>query len=181
MKGTAAAASAAALVLLAGCGGSGGGGPEPSPGGSHGGTSGKHTDGPDDGGASGGETGSGGSGGGADAGATGGGGGGGDLEPENLSGGWTTDPGGTSGKVVFLIVSGKKAIVATGTGSCTGSVARDADPVTFDLTCQGGAEGYTQGAVKSHRGKKLVVSWDSGRTSHFVKGGGPDQFPTPKS
>jgi hypothetical protein len=179
--GTAVAAASAALLLLAGCGSSDDAGkPAPSAAGS------THTadsgDGPTDGGDAGGKGDSGdsgGTGGGApDDGGTGGGSG---LEPENLSGGWTTSPKGQSDHIVFLIVSGTQAVVTDGTGSCTGTVGRDADPVTFDLDCQGGADEYAHGTVKSHQGKKLVVSWKSGKQTTFTKGGGPDDFPTPSS
>jgi hypothetical protein len=191
--GTAAAAAAAALLLLAGCGGGSGDGGKPSPSAAGGGT---HTAGSDDGPTDGGDTGAKGSGGGAGGGSggdsgggsgedggTGGGSDGGDsgLEPQNLSGGWTTAPEGSSDKVVFLIVSGEQAVVAAGTGSCNGTVARDADPVTFDLKCQGGADDYTKGTVKSHKGKKLVIAWESGKKTTFTKGGGPDAFPTPSA
>ncbi len=184
-KTGAAAAAAAALLLLAGCGSSDDAG-KPAPSAAGGGT---HTagsgDGPTDGGDAGGK-GSGGSDGGHDQGGApddggSGGGSGSGLDPKNLSGGWTTSPEGGSDQVIFLIVSGKQAIVADGTGSCTGTVARDAEPVTFDLDCQGGADDYAKGTVKSHHGKKLVVSWRSGKKTTFTKGGGPDSFPTPSS
>jgi hypothetical protein len=180
--GTAVAAAAAAVALLAGCG-SGGGGDKPSPGAAGSGT---HTAGSGGGPTDGGDAGGTGSGGGhgesgaPDAGGSGGSSAGkGGLEPQNLSGGWTTSPQGGSGQVLFLIVSGKKAVVADGSGSCTGSVARDAHPVTFDLSCRGGAGDYGKGTVKSHHGTKLVVSWASGKKTTFTKGGGPDAFPTP--
>lgn len=186
--GTAAAAVAAALLLLAGCGGGSGDGGKPSPSAAGGST---HTagsdDGPADGGGTGGKDSGGDSGGGSgDDGGNGGtsGGndeGGGGLEPENLSGGWTTSPEGSSDQIVFLIVTGKQAIVAAGTGSCSGTVARDADPVTFDLKCQGDSDDYSKGTVKSHQGKKLVVAWDSGKKTTFTKGGGPNSFPTPSA
>lgn len=77
--------------------------------------------------------------------------------------------------VTVSITAGKVALVAD-QAVCQGDV-KDMGEVMLALTCTGGADDRTMGAIESNDGKKLVLSWDGGVKDTLTKAD-PGKLPT---
>ncbi|MEI7030543.1 hypothetical protein [Streptomyces pratensis] len=100
--------------------------------------------------------------------------GGGGTDVAALEGTWA---GLTDGKNVTVSIAARKVALVADRSVCQGDVRdRGGEPV-LALTCTGGGKDRTMGAVESHDGEKLVVSWDGGITDSLAKAG-PDKLPT---
>ncbi|MEW2285284.1 hypothetical protein [Streptomyces sp. NPDC047841] len=77
-----------------------------------------------------------------------------------LQGSWITTAG---GKIVALVVTGKKAgIFATGGTMCSGTAGAEDGMQMIHLTCTGGEKGRSTGMVDSVDGTTLKVTWSGG-------------------
>ncbi|WP_037772837.1 hypothetical protein [Streptomyces sclerotialus] len=144
-----AAAAAVAAVLLAGCGGSDDGG------------GGKGTESPSPSASSAAPTP-----GGEDGGVT----------VAALEGGWTTDASHADKGLMILSISGHKAVLI-GKESCGGKVV-DGTPLKLAFQCADGDSEHTGGTVKSLTGKKLTVTWTSGKEDVFIRTEGTTDLPS---
>ncbi len=97
-----------------------------------------------------------------------------------LEGSWITTAG---GKIVALVITGKKAgIFATGGAVCSGTAGAEDGMQMIRLTCAGGDKDRTTGMVDSVNGTTLKVTW-SGKTGQetYTKAEGgklPSGLPT---
>nr|WP_258055898.1 hypothetical protein [Streptomyces sp. Ru62] len=97
-----------------------------------------------------------------------------------LQGSWITT---ADGKVVALVVTGKKAgIFATGGTVCSGTAGAEDGMQMIHLTCAGADKGRTTGMVDSVNGTTLKVTWSgkAGQETYTKAEGGklPSGLPT---
>ncbi|MEU7485465.1 hypothetical protein [Streptomyces sp. NPDC042319] len=148
-----AAAAAAATLLLAGCGGGSdtGGGEKGSPSPSPSASSAGPTPGEE-------------------------GGGGGKVTLAALEGGWTTDALHADKGLLILSVSKDRAVLI-GKKSCGGKVV-DGTPIKLAFKCTDDDSEHAAGTVKSLRGKKLTITWASGKEDVFTRTEGTTDLPS---
>ncbi|MES4889220.1 hypothetical protein [Streptomyces sp. NPDC096012] len=99
---------------------------------------------------------------------------------EQLQGSWVTTAG---GKVVALVVTGKKAgVFATGGTVCSGTAGTEAGMRMIHLTCTDGSKDRGTGMVDSVDGKTMKVTWSGklGQETYTRAEGGklPSGLPT---
>ncbi|MFF8910029.1 hypothetical protein [Streptomyces olivaceoviridis] len=97
-----------------------------------------------------------------------------------LQGSWITT---ADGKIVALVVTGKKAgIFATGGTVCSGTAGAEDGMQMIHLTCVDGDKGRTTGMVDSVNGTTLKVTWSgkAGQETYTKAEGGklPSGLPT---
>ncbi|WP_435812138.1 hypothetical protein [Streptomyces olivaceoviridis] len=97
-----------------------------------------------------------------------------------LQGSWITT---ADGKIVALVVTGKKAgIFATGGTVCSGTAGAEDGMQMIHLTCAGGDKDRTTGMVDSVNGTTLKVTWSgkAGQETYTKAEGGklPSGLPT---
>ncbi|MEE1930973.1 hypothetical protein V1J52_22805 [Streptomyces sp. TRM 70351] len=92
---------------------------------------------------------------------------GGDVDVDALQGGWTTHPLEGNGELLALGFA-DTIVVLDGSVSCEGSLKASAQPMTLQLNCAEGQDGYSTGTIESLADGKLTVAWKSGEKDVFL-------------